>query len=127
MLVHRWDRANAAVPVETIAGVTREGGFFSKIIAVATPLATVRLRCFGAARFAPEIRDMAARAAAMVAGTLFIRAFQTCRRVPSSGRRIPSALHDSIGRRTETAVAERKRPREVRFVRARLPCRSRCS
>jgi hypothetical protein len=33
----------------------------SKIIAIATPLVAVRLRCFGAARFARQIRDAAPR------------------------------------------------------------------
>ena len=51
------------IPVETISAVTLEGGFLSKIIAIATPLATVRLRCFGAGTFARQIRDAAPRAA----------------------------------------------------------------
>jgi hypothetical protein len=43
--------------------VALEGGFLSKIIAIATPLATVRLRCFGATKFARPICDAAPPAA----------------------------------------------------------------
>ena len=53
-----------AIPLETITGVTLEGGFLTKIIAVATPVATMRIRCFGAAGFAKQIRDAAPCAAA---------------------------------------------------------------
>jgi hypothetical protein len=47
------------IPLQAITGVTLEGGFLTKIIAVATPGAIVRLRCFGAAGFAEQIREAA--------------------------------------------------------------------
>jgi hypothetical protein len=47
------------IPLRAITGVTLEGGFITKIIAVATPGAIVRLRCFGAAGFAKQIRGAA--------------------------------------------------------------------
>src|SRR5690349_14192321 len=47
------------IPLQAITGVTLEGGFLTKIIAVATPDAIIRLRCFGAAGFAKQIREAA--------------------------------------------------------------------
>jgi hypothetical protein len=47
------------IPLQAITDIMLEGGFLTKIIAVATPGAVVRLRCFGAAGLAKQIRDAA--------------------------------------------------------------------
>ncbi|MBM7831647.1 hypothetical protein JOE59_002352 [Agromyces cerinus] len=47
---------DVSIPLAQITDVTVLWGFFTKIVAVTTPESVLKVRCYGAARFAQEIR-----------------------------------------------------------------------
>ncbi len=51
---------SATIPLHAVRAVSVEPGFLTKIVAVTTTDGVARFRCYGAARFADQVRRAAA-------------------------------------------------------------------